>query len=317
MLRDAGVPGDLASAYRQMNGASIRWSLSGAPDVGGAFKMPSLGRNLKGWARTDFFTDEPERPLRFRVPDEVPLTSKFQHRPCWTSAGEEPMLMWEIYGNTCGDVGLQGFDDYVARGIEHLFCHEWTSLISESDLSREAVQRARVRFGLAEDWSEPFLARIDKAARAQQHARKKQPRPLQLTTFASLFPATGRFEAKSGTPAWRIRGSGVAGPPESAETTRAVLEFLEKSGIKVTRSGSGGIGGGEMYTLDAPFLDGGLFAQTGVYFHGSKSAWITGARAATFIALGLGLKMSPRTVAELGAQGWSLDNLRRQLQELL
>jgi hypothetical protein len=295
-----------------MNGASIRWSFRDEPDLGGAFKLPSVGRNLKGWTRSDFFTDDPDKPREIRVPDEVPLASKFHYRPCWWSAVEEPMLMWEIFGDTCADVGISGFDDYVVKGIELLFCADWTSLISESELAFRTVEKIRGSMGLQEGWSKALLARADKLS-ARARRKPSQRRTPDLKTFASLFPGGGRFTTKNGKLGWRIRSSGVSGPPEDAETTRAVVAFLEASGVAVTRSGSGGIGGGEMYTLRAPFLDGGLFAQTGVYFYQSKSAWITGARAAMFVALGLGLRVPRRLQTELGVSGGTLDALRAEV----
>jgi len=77
----------------------------------------------------------------------------------------------------------------------------------------------------------------------------------------------------------------------------------------VTCSGSGGFGGGAIYTIDAPFLDGGLFARTGIYFNGSKSAWIAGARAAMFVALGLGLRVPPALREELGLRSCTFEDL--------
>jgi hypothetical protein len=271
-----------------------------------------LGRNLKGWTRSDFFTEVPERSRDIRVPDEVPLTSKYYFRPFWWTADEE-LSMWEIFGDTGGDVGLSGLDDYVAKGIEHLFCEQWTSLICDSDIARERIEAMRAKLGIAEGWSQALIKRADRITNAK--ARKgphKRSDSASLKTFASLFPSGDRFASKSGKPAWRIRGSGVSGPPEHAVTTRAVTTFLERSGIAVARSGVGGIGGGEIYTLEAPFLDGGVFAKTGIYFSQSKSAWVTGARAAMFVALGLGLRVSRRLQAELGLSGCTLDALRAE-----
>lgn len=310
LLRDADVPPDLRRVYREMNGASIRWAFVNDPEVGGSFKLPSLGRNLRGWTRSDFFTDDEERPRHMRIPDEIPLRSRYFFRPCWWSAEEELLMMWETSGDTCGDVGLTGFDDYVARGIEDLFCSEWTSLMSGSQLAQERADAIRAKLGIKKGWSDSLIRRADRLAKARNdRAPKASP---TLRTFASLFPASGRFTSKKGTPAWRIRGSGVSGPPETAETTKAVVAFLEQAGVNVVRSGFGGIGGADMFTLDAPFLDGGLFAQTGSYFYQSKSAFVAGARAVLFVALGLGLSVPSGFLEEQGSP--TLEELTRELR---
>ena len=108
-------------------------------------------------------------------------------------------------------------------------------------------------------------------------------------TFAWLFPASGRYVAESGDSYWRIRGSGVNGSCEDAETTNTIVAFLESVRIPVERSGSSGFCTAESWTLEAEFLDGGLSAETGNYIGNEKGARIQGSRAALFVALGIGL----------------------------
>lgn len=105
-------------------------------------------------------------------------------------------------------------------------------------------------------------------------------------TFATLFPKEGSFTSSDGRPCWRIRGSGISGPAERAPWTGAIVALLERHGVNVDRSGSSSFSGADSHRLSARFLDGELSAETGNYIGGSRGAYLYGARAATFIALG-------------------------------
>lgn len=119
-----------------------------------------------------------------------------------------------------------------------------------------------------------------------------EPRQASRKTFAWLFQSGVRTAARDGDSSWRIKGSGVSDPCEYAEKTKAVVAFLESVGIPVKRSGTSGFCAADTHSLDADFLDGGLWAETGNYIGGEKGAWINGKRAALFVALGLGLRVT-------------------------
>jgi hypothetical protein len=54
---------------------------------------------------------------------------------------------------------------------------------------------------------------------------------------------------------------------------------------KSLRSGTSGFCAAETCSLEAEFLDGGLWAETGNDIGGEKGAWIRGKRTALFLAL--------------------------------
>ena len=159
------MPSDLAHFYSATNGIEVRWWLRGCdpddPEAGGWLRVPSLHRNRQGWSRSDFFTDDPDKPSQFRVPDEVPLLRRYNCRALWYEGhkAETLMEMWEIGGDTASDVGLTGVDDYLERGIERLFVSEWTSLLSdfESPDVEERLARIYKRLGLSEGWFKQVL----------------------------------------------------------------------------------------------------------------------------------------------------------------
>ena len=135
-------------------------------------------------------------------------------------------------------------------------------------------------------------------------------------TFAWLFPASGCTQASDDF-AGRIRGGGVSLPCEDAEATRLVVEFLESVGIPVKRGGTSGICAADSYSLDAPFLDGGLWAETGNYIGQPKFAQVSGARAALFVALGLGLRIPAALRAKYALPEVGLDELKSEALALV
>ena len=165
-LKRAGVPSDLAQFYGTMCGIEVRWWLRGCdpddPEAGGWLRVPSLHRNRQGWSRSDFFTDDPEKPRELRVPDEVPLLRRDYHRPLWWEGYKTDTLveMWEIGGDTASDVGLGGFDDYIERGIDRLFISDWTSLIADvrSPEVEERLARVYEKLGIKPGWFERLRA---------------------------------------------------------------------------------------------------------------------------------------------------------------
>jgi hypothetical protein len=159
-VRGARVPRNLADFYAEMDGADVRWWFQGSdpedPDAGGAARIPTLRRNLRGWSRSDFFTDDPTKPRQIRIPDEVPLQRRYDCRPLWFEGhpGDNLLMLWEIGGDTCSEVGLSGIDDYIERGIDRLFVSEWTTLISDFKQPEVEERLARVyeRLGLSQGW---------------------------------------------------------------------------------------------------------------------------------------------------------------------
>jgi hypothetical protein len=79
-----------------------------------------------------------------------------------------------------------------------------------------------------------------------------------------------------------------------------VVALLADHGVSTVRSGSSSFGGADSHRLKASFLDGELSAETGNYIGGVRGAYIYGARAALFIALGLELHVSKGVFAKLG-----------------
>jgi hypothetical protein len=89
--------------------------------------------------------------------------------------------------------------------------------------------------------------------------------------------------------------------------------LLEKHGVAVDRSGSSSFSGADSHRLSARFLDGELSAETGNYIGASRGAYICGARAATFIALGLGLRVGKGVLDKLGIEEVTFADLCREL----
>ena len=155
-LTGARLPPDLARFYGHMDGTHVHWwwreAYESDASASGAITMPSLSRNLRGWTRADFFTDNKERPALVRVPDEVPLARRDQFRPAWMDGdpSDDLLGLWDTAGDTFSDVTLQGLDDYVAQGIQRLFMPGWTALLTdfESPEVEARVVAARSRLGL-------------------------------------------------------------------------------------------------------------------------------------------------------------------------
>jgi hypothetical protein len=112
---------------------------------------------------------------------------------------------------------------------------------------------------------------------------------------------------------WRIRGSGVFGWPDQCEQTAAIAAACEELGIRVIRKSGGSPGNANSYTLEAPFLDGGLQAKTGNYWYERRGAWIVGARALLLVALALKLSVSPQWLRQHGVEGETIESLKFKL----
>jgi hypothetical protein len=154
------------------------------------------------------------------------------------------------------------------------------------------------------------MTRSSKRFKVQENQKTPQRRKRRLS-FAAVFPASGAGTSREGVCYWRIRGSGTAGAPESATWTRAIVDLLRRNGISVDSRVSTGMVNAEMYSLSAKFLDGGLSATTGNYIGGERGAWVTGARAAAFVALGLDL------VIQNAKRGQERLNVGLRLDDLL
>ena len=131
-------------------------------------------------------------------------------------------------------------------------------------------------------------------------------------TFASLFPRSGTSTDGSGKPSWRIAGSGVSGEPGTATSTRAIIDFLKGEGVVVREWGQPGMGA-DIHYVQAKFLDGELSGTTGNYIGGSRGSQLSGARAALFVALGLGLKGTETFRQTHALVGVTLEQLRAEL----
>ena len=145
----------------------------------------------------------------------------------------------------------------------------------------------------------------------------KQHAPVSASTakgtFATIFPSSSFRTASDGRLCWRIRGSGVSQRPERAHWTGAVVTLLESHGIVVDRAGSSSFGGADSYRVSARFLDGELSAETGNYIGGSRGAFVYGARAALFIALGLELRVGKALFTKLGLAPTTFASLCEEL----
>lgn len=106
--------------------------------------------------------------------------------------------------------------------------------------------------------------------------------------FESLFQRDGL--SAEGKPRFRITGSGVQTQPTDAPATCAIVNRLEREGMRVTSSSMGSAASSNCYKLIADFIDGGLRAETGNYWMSKRGAWIEGEEAVAWLANKLGLR---------------------------
>lgn len=158
--------------------------------------------------------------------------------------------------------------------------------------------------------------RRSKAADRARRERQAQLRRIQVDNMRSFAgrPLTAVFDTAKGQDGeWRVRGSGVFGPPEICKQTAAIVTACEESGVHVLRGGSGSPANASSYTLEAKFLDGGLQAETGDYWYGKRGAWVNGARAMLFVALTLQLRIQDSLFRRLGLDHVALEDLKNEL----
>jgi hypothetical protein len=122
-------------------------------------------------------------------------------------------------------------------------------------------------------------------------------RQKRFETVFRLSQLPSDFMGRKDIPCWRITGSGVHGRPEDATWTHAITARLESYGIAIERYCEGTPVNVDAHYIEAPFLDGGLFAVTGNYWCSERGAWVYGPHSALFVGLALGLRM-PKQFAQ-------------------
>jgi hypothetical protein len=111
---------------------------------------------------------------------------------------------------------------------------------------------------------------------------------------------------------WRIRRSGVRAHPFHCAATLAAAQALSDAGIDVYDRSSGSAANADAYFVEARFLDGGLYAETGEYWYGRRGAYIEGVRACYWVASLMGLKIRDEWLTANGLRDVDLDVLARE-----
>ena len=130
-------------------------------------------------------------------------------------------------------------------------------------------------------------------------------------TFSRVFTQPAEADPRE----WRIRGSGVSGQPDAADTTYAVMKACESLGIDLSGRSMGSPAGADSYHLEAEFLDGGLRGQTGNYFYYPKGVWVHGPKAVLLLLLQLQVKVRPSWLRRHGLESTTLESLRAELKK--
>jgi len=144
-----GTADELLELYSVMNGVVFSWAYRGSKKPAGELRIPTLGRNVKGWDGYFSWEEDEEGSMgsSVRLIDLAPIYQGCRLQPLYSY--ERELAVWNTYGDT---FGLQGHSlrEYLSAAMESLFVCKWyDSFASDQGLSAAAVE-ARTRLGIAE-----------------------------------------------------------------------------------------------------------------------------------------------------------------------